>query len=148
MAVSTCIKSGEHGFELVLFTPLGGSHISRWFSFARSSRFRWRLLAFCTWFSEFEVGPRTNQRRYEGLPRCHGANGVMATGLVVARQVLSSACIKSAARPPIVQSSGANLPYLRAPADVADGNAQPKLKNPQPISRCGHGIFAMMTMYW
>jgi hypothetical protein len=26
MAVSTCIKCGGHGFELVLFTPLGGSH--------------------------------------------------------------------------------------------------------------------------
>jgi hypothetical protein len=56
MAVSTCIKSGEHGFELVLFTPLGGSHISRWFSFARSSRFRWRLLAFALAFRSLRSG--------------------------------------------------------------------------------------------
>jgi hypothetical protein len=26
MAISTCIKCGGHGFELALFTPLGGSH--------------------------------------------------------------------------------------------------------------------------
>ena len=32
MAVSTCVKCTGHSFELVLFTPLGESKNSQWFS--------------------------------------------------------------------------------------------------------------------